>query len=272
MSWSPNFDGFALDETNGITIEEVRETPKLTAEMQDLLTTGSAIVRRWEGGREVELSGKIVGTSASDFQSKIDDLMGAFAAPAGGYLSLNSTREIFAYPEAGDVEVLQASGNQAAGWSCRFTSTAAYWRSTTEDEHIKTYSSSSPIASSFTLQVSGGAVSKSPVKLVVEQYGVTGERQLDLLIKTRSLTPVDWIRIRDATIDGAAQLVIDPDTESIYFEGVTSDVCRVPKRVDGSGLFAHAGVITNCWLDTLGGDGKLKFTFTSRQQYPTSGY
>jgi hypothetical protein len=275
MSWTPTFDGYALDDSNGVTVENATELPGVRGEYADMLTAGTVTTRRAQGGRVIELEGKLVGTSAANFETRLDALLGALMVAEGGYLQLSDDRRIFAYPEPGGFDLLRGSSNMAGAWACRFQATAAWWESTTEQSEVKTYASSASISDSYTTTLTTSAAPAN-IKIQVEQDTPGAARDLDLLIKNRTADPKEWVRLKDAVLAGAAGLsdilIIDPETESGYFSGVTTGASALPRRAEGAGLRVHPGGSQTFTIDSLSSDGNLKITLTTRALYASSGF
>ena len=228
MAWSITYRGFALDTTNGIAVDKVRESATTAFRESKLKGGGSALDLLRLEGRAVDVSGTIKGTSASDFKTKLAAFLAKMNDPSEGTLILD-TQELPCVAKMGAIEYGQTV--EHAKWSCRFVSGEKYWKSpsTTAITGGTIGTSGSP---SHTETVTYGATRAEtfPVWTITSAESGTSS---DLDITFTNSTTSEQMKITGLQMGASDVLTLDPNSETVYFSTSSSGASKPPRRIDG---------------------------------------
>lgn len=271
MTWAPTFNGFDLDDTNGVAVDRVRDVPNTKMRMADLLGDGVAIERFSRGGRQIDLSGSIKDVTTSGLDTRIAGLIGAFSDPSGGYLSLATGRQIYAYGRPGSLEIFRGSGNLGAEWSAQLFAETPFWQAIALSFKTKTLNAG--VNTGTTTVTVQGSAPCVPLIRVVQKSGAAGTRDpLNLVVLNLGLAEPEYIRITNAALGNTSdRLILDPADESVYLENDSSASSKVPARIDGNFFRMEPGSNT-IYFDALTTGGDLTITLYWNENYHSSGY
>jgi hypothetical protein len=269
MSWAPTYAELALDSTNGITLEKTRETAKVTAKFVQTLGAGSAVAQVAPGGRRIDVSGKIIGTTTSELTERVEALLEVLTRPDGGYLTLAAGRRILAYAVPGSVDVLKSSSNLAASWSASLTAPAAYWESTTLTTGSEAIGAGG--SATATLAYSGTAPVR-PTWKIRQATGTVANRAVSLVIANRTPDEAEYIRITNGALGNDTDYItLDPVAENAHVSGAVDSYTSGPSRLDGAFPVIVAGT-NSLAMDALSTGGNLVVEFEYRDNYYTGGF
>ena len=273
MSWTITFDGNPLDDTIGASIDKVRDTPVTKIKETGLLSDGSAIEQYSKGGRRITLSGTVIGTSTSQLDTRVSNIIEGFSNPSGGLLSLASGREIFAYPKLGSLELVKGASNLALTFSCELYADSPYWHDssvTTEVIHLAT---SSTNASTTTVAYAGTAPVRPKIQIKQHASATVAARDpLTLSVGNITLDSPEYIRITNAALGNITDIIVlDSTDESVYLKDDTSSATKPPKRIDGAFFRLQKGD-NSIFLDAHTTGGHISVSLIYRATYYSSGF
>ena len=78
MSWTVIYDGNTLDNSIGCAIDKIKDSPMVKLKESPLLSDGSAIEQYTKGGRRISMSGTIIGTSTSNLDTRVSNVIESF--------------------------------------------------------------------------------------------------------------------------------------------------------------------------------------------------
>jgi len=273
MSWTITFDGNALDESIGASIDKVRDTPVTKIKETGLLSDGSAIEQYSKRGRRITLSGTVIGTSTTQLDTRVSNIVESFSNPSGGVLSLSAGREIYAYPKLGSIELVKGASNLALTFSVELYTESPYWRSTTvttEDIHLATLSANSTTA---TVAYAGTAPVRPVIQIKQHASAAAAVRDpLVLSIGNISLDSPEYIKITNAALGNLADIIVlDGTDESVYLKNDTSSSTKPPRRIDGAFFRLQKGDNT-IFLDAHTTGGHITASLIYRETFYSSGF
>lgn len=272
MSWTITFDGITFDNTTGTSIPKVKDKPIVKIKESPLLGDGIAIERYSRAGRRIKMSGTVIGTSTTQLDTRVSDIIEAFSNPSGGYLSLSSGRRIFAYPKIDTLELIKGSGNLALDFAVEFYTESPYWESTTVTTVAITLATAGTNTLLQTVTVAGTAPTRPLIK-ISQKTGTVGVRDpLGLSISNLTLDSPEYIRITGAALGNDTDvIVLDAEDESVYLDNDTSSSSKVPKRIDGTFPRLQSGA-NAIYLDAQTTGGDLTVSLLYRDRYYSSGF
>ena len=227
MAWGVSFRGFALDSTNGITVENVSENASVNVREQKLKEGGSSLDLLSLASRTITLSGKIHSDSASGFKTALRAFLAKVNDPSEGDLILDALKlSCVAIPQAINYGPLVTSAN----WSIRFVSGEKFWKTATATTASGLIGKTSATLST-TLSYDADYAEVLPTwTLTSLESGAIS----DLSITITNSTTGEEFRVSDFDVGPSDVLTIDPDAESVYYSTSSSGVSTSPKRIDGS--------------------------------------
>lgn len=272
MSWTPSYDGAALDDSTGVAVKAIKDKPMVKVKTAELLGDGVAVERYSKSGRHITLSGTIIGQSQSNLDARVNSRVESFTNPSGGILTLESSREIFVYPKIGSLELIKGSSNLAIDFSVEFYSESPYWRGTTVQTKTLSLSSSGSNTSVATITNSGSAPVR-PLIQITQKSGTSGVRDpLTLSIGNITIESPEYIRLTGAALGNDIDtIVLDSTDESVYLINDTSSSTKVPKRVDGAFFRLESGD-NKVFLDAHTTGGNLTVSLVYKNNYYSSGF
>jgi hypothetical protein len=272
MSWTITFDGNALDDTVGTSIDKVRDTPVTKIKETGLLSDGSAIEQYSRGGRRITLSGTVIGTSTTQLDARVSNFIESFSNPSGGTLSLASGREIFAYPKLGSLELVKGASNKALTFSVELYTESPYWRSssvTTEVIHLSSAGTNSTVA---TVAYAGAAPVRPRIEIKQHSSASAARDPLTLSIGNITLDSPEYIRITNASLGNLTDIIVlDSTDESVYLKDDTSSATKPPKRIDGAFFRLQSGD-NKIFLDAHTTGGHITVSLLYRETFYSSGF
>ena len=272
MSWAIQYQSVNLNDTNGVTIEKVKDSPQVKMKVKEALSDGVAIERYSRGGRKIRIEGMVKGSTQSQLDTRVDSLIKIFSNPEGGDLYLNADRKIKAYPKIGALELVKGSSNLALSFTAELLTEETFWKATSTSTATKTLSTSGTNTGTFTASVSGTAPVR-PLIRITQKSGTSSARStLNLTLTNLSLTEQEFIRITNGALgNDSDRIILDSDTETVYLENDSSSNSKVPKRVDGTFFELQPGSNT-VYVDAMGSGGNLTVTLIWYEQYYSSGF
>ena len=269
MSWTMSFGGQGLEEADGVTVEKVEDLPVVKMKLKEVLSEGQAIERFSRGGRRIKLTMVVRQANSTALGVALDTLTDLLSDPTGGYLSLNGTRKIWAYPKPGAIRVVSGGGNVAAELKAEFFAEEPYWLEATADTDSTSITGTGSTATS-TITYSGTAPVYPTIKL--NQYSTASGTRDPLNLIVANVTHGEFIRIDGAALGNKTdKIVLDATDESIYLDNDTSSNTRVPKRVSGAFIRLLPGS-NLIYFDTLSSGGKMDFELSWDDRFNTPGY
>lgn len=271
MTWAPTFNGFDLDDTNGVALDRVKDLPNTKMRLAELLADGVAVERFSRGGRKIDLSGSVKGSTTTELDTRIGELLEAFSDPSGGNLTLATGRQIYAYPRPGAIEVLEGASNLGATWSAQLLTESPFWESTLSSFKTKTLNAG--VNTGTVTATNNGTAPVVPLIRIVQKTGATGTRDpLNLAVLNLSLSEPEYIRITNGALGNTTdRIILDPADESVYLENDSAAASHVPSRIDGNFFRLEPGGNT-IYVDALTTGGELTITLYWNEQYHSSGY
>jgi hypothetical protein len=273
MSWTITFDGNALDESVGTSIDKVRDTPVTKLKETGLLSDGSAIEQYSKGGRRIILSGTVIGTSTTQLDARVSAFIESFSNPSGGVLSLASGREIFAYPKLGSLELVKGASNKALTFSVELYAESPYWNAstiTTDTLHLSGVGTNSSLT---TISYDGTAPVRPLLEIKQHTSAASAVRDpLTLSIGNITLDSPEYIRITGAALGNKTDIIVlDSTDESVYLKDDTSASTRTPKRIDGA-FFRLQNGDNKIFLDAHLTGGHITVSLLYKKTYYSSGF
>lgn len=273
MSWTITFDGSALDESIGTSIDKVRDTPVTKIKETGLLSDGSAIEQYSKGGRRITLSGTVIGETTTQLDARVSAFVESFSNPSGGILSLAAGREIFAYPKLGSLELVKGSSNLALTFSVELYADSPYWRATTVTTDVIHLATSSTNASTTTVAYAGTAPVRPVIEIKQHASATAAARDpLVLSVGNVTLDSPEYIRITNAALGNLTDIIVlDATDESVYLKDDTSSSTKPPKRIDGAFFRLQNGDNT-IFLDAHTTGGHISVSLLYKATYYSSGF
>ncbi|QDP46569.1 MAG: putative tail protein [Prokaryotic dsDNA virus sp.] len=271
MSWTVIYDGNTLDNSIGCAIDKIKDSPMVKLKESPLLSDGSAIEQYTKGGRRISMSGTIIGTSTSNLDSRVSNVIESFSNPSGGLLKL-SDREIYAYPKLGSLELIKGSSNLAMQFGVDFFTESPYWRATATTTETISLSSSSTNATTSAITYNGTAPVR-PIIKIQQHTSASGARDpLTLSVGNVTLDSPEYIRISNAALGNTTdKIVLDSTDESVYLENDTSSSTKPPKRIDGAFFRLQNGSNT-IFLDAHTTGGHITVSLVYKANYYSSNF
>lgn len=258
MAWSPTYNGFALDKTNGIALVDWSDSGPVKVSMTDLLLGGSAPSSLAIVGRVIEAKLKLSSATTGAFETLLSDLLTELHQTSANSLKLDSTREIAAYSLPGKFKATEGGGGVSGEISVKWVSEDAYWSATSS------VTVSSALTSPTALNITNTGDAPTAINFQVEN--TSGGDLTGITATVRNTTTGEEFRVHDFDIDAGDTLRLDEDGQ-VYFDDPVGAGSKTPVRVDGKIFDLAAGANAVTVTHTMGTSGTWAIAAFPRHHY-----
>ena len=254
MTATYEWDGFALDASNGISITgEPRDDGPIQVKLQELTRGGMALEANLLRGRRVRLKGIVRGTDPANFEARVDALMAKLHVTGIRALRLSDDRYLDAYASPGPLRIIEGTHKDEPGaeWDCEFLSLSPYWRGASES----TGSTTNSATTVSLVRTNAGDAPEYP-SFEIENTGLSAKTGMTVTI--RNATSSLEFRLFSFDLAAGDILVVDARSGQIYLKGTPDASSAAPVRVDGAWWPLAAGANTVEW-EANDGSGALTY-------------
>jgi hypothetical protein len=258
MPWSPSFNSFALDTTNGIALPDWKDHGPVNVRTEGLLLGGSGVTEAALLGRVVEARIKLSAADAATFETRLSGLLAELHSAAEASLKLDSTREILARAIPGKFTPTEGSDGLVAIIPVKWVAESPYWRSLTKT------SVSSALVSPTALNITNNGDAPAALNFQLENTSLNDHTGITATVK--NTTTGEEFRLQSIDIDAGDTLKLDEDGQ-LYFDNPVGAGSKTPIRVDGKVFDIAPGLNAITVTHTMGTDGTWTVAGFDRHHY-----
>ena len=227
MSFTPIFDGLALDDTNGIKVEKVKDFGPVTVKMEPTLGGGSGLRRANIEGRTIRLSGTISADTAATLETRLDTLLQKLHQADAKVLQISDDRYLDAWASPDGIKWDGGTAGTVARWSCKFTSKSPYWRASAESTDTLTNSSGTG-SQSVVVDNTGATAPSWPTFEIAFEGDISGTLTLG------NSTTSKEVEFADLNVMTGDTLIINTENGQIYIETPANASSYTPNKITGA--------------------------------------
>ena len=234
MTFTPTYDGFALDSTNGVSISGLEDLGRNSVKLDRTLGGGGALRHSLLEGRIVNIKGTVTGTTSAAVATALDNLLAKLHQSGQAVLGLNGSRFLDCWCSPARVSWEAGASGLVARWSASFMSDDAFWREAAEDSDSQVDAAS---INNFEVVNAGTAPTWPTFELVTTSTAATGA------VFLRNDTTSKECKLNNINVIAGDTLVINTGTGQVYIKSPANASSATPDTITGA--FWELAVGTN---------------------------